>query len=168
MNKTPDQIKNIVEDWIKIVGKPYEDVTKKDPNFGFGFKMGDIVIYSMKNRADRVTVETFFGFASEHKTATANLGDKEWQEFAVSIGEPLSLANLSLIIGQEQSNPKQINHMFINGYVDVESMNREKFFRVWDAVANFRQITIKKIQIKFGVKGAMESGSNTSSPSMYG
>jgi len=163
MVKTSDQVKNIVEEWLQVMSKPYENITATNPNTSFGFKFGDTIIYSLKNRPDRVTIETIIGFAKEHKEATAKLGDKEWQEFLVKIIEPLTIARLGVVLGQEQNNQKQINNLSIQGYVDTDSMNRHDFFKEWDAVASFRQIVIKKIQIEFGVKGKMDNISNSSS-----
>ena len=163
MVKTPDQVKNIVEEWLQVIGKPYENITSTNPNASFGFKFGDVMIYSLQNRPDRVTIETIIGFATEHKEATAKLEDKKWQEFIVKLIEPLAMARLGFNLGQEKNNPKQINHIAIQGYVDTDSMDRNNFFKEWDAVANFRQLVIKKIQIQFGVKGKMDNTSTSSS-----
>lgn len=163
MIKTPEQIKNIIEEWIQIIGKPYENITATNPNVIFGFKFGNIMIYLLKNRTDRVTIETMIGFASEHKEATTKLGDQEWQKFIVKIIEPLTMTGLGTVLGQEPNNPKQINNLTIQGYVDTDSMTRWDFFKEWDAVANFRELVIKKIQIEFGVKSKINDDQNSSS-----
>ncbi len=163
MVKTPEQVKNIVEEWLQVIGEPYENITSTNPDTNFGFKFGDIMIYSLKNRSDRVTIETTVDFAQEHKEATAKLGDKEWEEFIVKLIEPLAIARLGINLGQDQNNKKQINHFVIHGYIDINSMNRIDFFKEWDAVSSFRQIVIKKIQIEFGVKGKMDNTSTSSS-----
>ena len=163
MAKTPEEIKNLVEEWLQVIGKPYENITSTNPNAIFGFKFGNIMIYSLKNRVDRIIFETIIGFASEHKEATGKLDDKDWQEFMVQLVEPLTIARLGVILGQEKTQPKQINHIVIHGYVDTDSMNRGDFFKEWDAVAGFREIIIKKIQIKFGVKGKLTSDPTSSS-----
>lgn len=163
MVKTPEQVKNIIEDWVQLIGKSYENVTSINPNASFGFKFGDTLIYSLKTRPDRVTIETIIGFAPEHKEATAKLKDKEFQELIVKLIEPLAIARLGVNFGQDKNNPKQINHLGIQGYIDTDSMDRNNFFKEWDAVANFRQIIIKKIQIEFGVKGKIDNISTPSS-----
>ncbi len=163
MVKTPDQVKNIVEEWLQVIGKPYENITSTNQHASFGFKFGDTMFYSLKNRPDRVTIETIIGFAPEHKEATAKLEDKEFQELLVNLTEPVVMARLGVNIGLEQNKPKQINHIAIQGYVDTNSMDRNDFFKEWDAVASFRQLIIKKIQIQFGVKGNIDNTSTSSS-----
>lgn len=164
MANTPEQIKSIVEGWIKTVGKSYKDITQQqnNPDLAFVFTIANLVIYMMNNRQDRVVIETQLNFAHEHQEGTANLNDTDFIKLILEITEPLSLAQLTCIFGQDKQNPKQINKITINGWIDTDSLNRSDFYKVWDRVSSFNEITIKKIQCRFGVRGVLNTSSNSS------
>lgn len=168
MVKTPEQIKNIVEDWIKITGIKYEDITQKqnEPGLKWIFQVKPSLVIYMTKRQDRVNIETQINFASEHQEATSNMSDKDFLEFINDISEHLLLADLQPVYKQNQ---KRIESMKIIVYMDVESLSRGHFFKMWDKVTGFNKITVNKVQIKFGIKGNFDlSSSDSTKAGPYG
>lgn len=161
MVKTSEQIKNIIEDWIKITGIKYEDISQKQDgqSLEWVFQVGPSMIIYMTKRQDRINLETQINFAPEHQEATANMPDRDFLEFTNEINEHLLLAGLQPVYKQTQ---KRIEAMKIIGYVDVESLSREHFFKIFDKVTGFNKITINKVQIKFGIKGNFDPFSSSS------
>lgn len=171
MAKDFEQIRNIVEDWIKITNAKFIDITEeekeKQPKLEWIFKVdGVIVIYMLQERPDRVSIQTTISFASEHQKQTASMGDKEFLQFSVDMFESLAIAGISPNVLQNQKEIKQIS---LQSYIDTESLEREKFFEKWDQLAAFRQIIIKRVQAKFGVSGMGDSKNISSTNStIYG
>lgn len=171
MTKTPEQIKNIVEDWIKTTNVKFEDITQsekpKQPRLEWAYKINDqIVVFMMEGRTDRVVIESPIGFAEEHQKATSELSDKDFLKFLINLLESIYMAGLTPMVLQDN---KKIKRISIQSYIDTESLEREKFYRIWDKISGFREITVKKVQLEFGVKGmSAESTSSSSSETMYG
>ena len=170
MTKTPLQIKNIVEDWIKTTGANYEDITQrekqKQPKLEWVYHINKkIIVYMIQGRADRISIESPISFAPEHQTATSELPDKDFIKFLIYILEPLYMAGLNPNILQDK---KIIKNISIQSYVDTLSLEREKFYRIWDKISGFREVIIKKVQVELGVKGmSTDTESSSSSGTMY-
>lgn len=165
MTKTPSQVKNIVEDWIKITNAKFQDITQeekpKQPRLEWIFKVNEMMaMYMIDNRHDRVTFDVPINFAEEHQKATSKMADKDFLEFLTDILEPLTIAGIS---AKFQQNEKEIRQISLQIYVDTESLEREKFFRRWDRIVAFREIIIKKVQTKLGVSGMTGSANYESS-----
>jgi len=171
MTRSFEQLRNIVEDWIKITNAQFMDITeeekKKQPRLEWVFKINNVmIVYMIQGRLDRINLQSPIDFASEHRKETSALGDREFIQFLVGILEPLTIAGISTKFLQKN---KEIQQISIQSYIDTELLQREKFFQKWDQIAAFRDIIIKKVQAKFGVKG-MESSpdSSSSDKTIYG
>jgi len=170
MTKTSSQIKNIVEDWIKITNAKFQDITKeekpKEPRLEWIFKVNNMMgVYMIDGRLDRVTFDLPINFAKEHQTATSKMADKEFLQFLIEIVEPLTVAGVNV---KFQQNQKEIKQITLQNYIDTESLEREKFFHIWDQLVGFREIIIKRVQEKFGIKGiSTDTESSSSSGTMY-
>ncbi|GEM_PF-3959526 len=167
MMKTPDQIKNIVEDWIKITGIKYQEITHQEnqDKLEWALHVKPTLIIYMTKRKDRVILESQLNFASEHQESTENMSDKDFLEFTNNINEYLVIAGIQPVYKQKQ---KRIEAMKITGYVDIESLTRDSFYKTWDKVSAFHQIVINKIQIKFGIKGTFNPSSGSVNAGPYG
>ncbi len=171
MTKTPEQIRTIIEGWIKITNAKLEDITKdeqaKQSQLEWIYRInGMMAVYMLKNRSDRITFDIPIHFATEHRKATSNLPDVEFLNFIINIVEPLAMSDIAV---RFQQNQKEIQSINLQAYVDTESLEREKFYKTWDKIRVFRDIIIKKFQAKFGVKGLTDvSTTGSSSGSIYG
>jgi len=171
MTKTSSQIKNIVEDWIKITNAKFQDITReeklREPRLEWIFKVNNMMgVYMIEGRSDRVTFDVPINFADEHKVATSKMADKEFLQFLIEIIEPLTVAGVNVKLQQNQKEVKQIT---LQNYIDTELLEREKFFRIWDQLVGFREIIVKKVQVKFGVKGiSKDSDVSSSNKPFYG
>ncbi len=165
--KTPGQIKNIVEDWIKITGREFKEVKQQQnqEKLEWAILVKPTLIIYMTKRQDRVILESQLNFAPEHQEASEKLSNKDYLEFTNSINEHLIIAELQPVYKQKE---KRIEAMKITGYVDTESLTRESFYKTWDKVHAFHYIVINKIQIKFGIKGNFDPSSATTSVGPYG
>ena len=168
--KTPQQIKNMIEDWIKITNAKFEDITQsekpKQPRLEWAFKISNnLIVFMIEGRSDRVAIESPIGFAEEHQKATSELADKDFLKFVINLIEPIYIAGLNPIIVQDK---KMIKKISIQSYLDTEVLEREKFYRIWDKIAGFREIIIKKVQVEFGVRGIVTDSTSSSSETMYG
>lgn len=165
MSKTPDEIKKIIEEWIKITGVKYDDITlsqsPNQPNLEWALKFADfIIIYMIKGRPDRIVMDCPIGFAEEHRIATSQMEDIEFLKFANEINQLLLTADLSVNYDQDQKMIKQIT---IQSYIDTESLMREKFYRMLDKIGGFKGVIVQKVQIKFGIKGQLTNLDQSSS-----
>ena len=171
MTKTPEQIKNIVEDWIKTTNAKFEDITQsekaKQPRLEWVYKINNkIIVFMIEGRTDRVSIESPIVFAEEHQKATSELSDKDFLKFLINLLEPIYMAGLNPNILQDK---KIIKSVLIQSYIDTESLEREKFYRIWDKIVGFREVIIKKVQVEFGVKGlSTDSVPSSSSETIYG
>jgi hypothetical protein len=164
MDRTFPQLKNIVEDWIKIVGLSFQDITEeekpKNKQLEWILKISDIIfVFMVTGRIDRITIQSPIRFAEQHQNATSQLNDIEFLKFILAINEPLIIAGLTPIYEQNQKTIKAIT---IQSYLDTESLQREQFYKEWDKIAGFYDIIIKKVQAKFGVTGLSTTSSNQS------
>jgi len=169
MTKTFSQLKNIVEDWIKTTNAKFEDITQtekpKQPRLEWAYKINNqIIVFMVEGREDRINIQTPIGFAPEHQKATSKLSDKDFIKFLIHLIEPLYMAGLNVNILQDNKIIKEVS---IQSYLDTESLEREKFYRIWDKIVGFREVIIKKVQVEFGVKGMSADSESSDSGIMY-
>ena len=170
MVKTPDQLKNMVEEYIKTTGAKYEDRTiesqKIDPNIQWHFVAGvSINIQKLANRDDRINIDYAINLTPEHIEKAKQLGDEDWGSFLGALNEFILLKGLTYRYTMKDN---VITGIIISGYVDVEELNRPNLFKVWDAVAGTGSYVLNKISVKLNMGITPTGVSNTSSPDMYG
>jgi len=164
--KTSNQIKNMVEDYIKLTTVKYQDSTalvqKQSPTVEWQFIIGKALhITKMKNRDDRIIFSYGVGIAPQHKDAFKNL-------------DPEFLNGLNETIILQDCTPKWINEnneikgVEISSYIDVEEFNRPNFFKTWDRVNSLGNHILRKIVIRISPQTAKPTDSDTSTQSMYG
>ena len=150
MNKSPQEIKQMIEQWVKITNAHFEDITTqekpKQPRLEWIFKINNFMaVYMMEGRSDRVSFSAPINFAPIHQDALLNLSDKDFLEFLVAIIEPLAIAGITPQLIQ---NNKEIKQISLENYIDTETLSRDKFFRIWDQLSTFKELVIKKVQLK--------------------
>ncbi|MCH6575228.1 MAG: DUF2299 family protein [Bacteroidetes bacterium] len=100
MTKTPEQLKNMVEDYIKTTTLKYEDRTKKsqklDPRIQWQFVIAKfLTITKMSHRDDRIILNYGLKFSPEHQNASKNLSNEEWTDFVHDMNQFILLQGLT-------------------------------------------------------------------------
>ena len=168
MVKTPDQLKNIVEDYIKTTGVKYQETTvqaqQQVSDIEWQFVIGKgLHITKQKSRDDRIIFHYGIGISPQHKEEFKKILENE-PEFINSLFELAILQECSARMISEGNEPKGIE---ISSYIDVEELNRPNFFKEWDLVNALTNHLVRKIQIKINPK-SKPSDVGTSTQSMYG
>ena len=165
MVKTSDQLKNMVEDYIKLTTVKYQDSTalaqKQVPTVEWQFIIGKALhVTKIKNRDDRITFSYGVGIALQHRDAFKNL-------------DPEFINGLNEIIILQDCTPKGVNEnneikgVEISTYIDQEEFNRANFFKMWDRVNSLGNHILRKIVIKISPQTAKPADSDASTQSMY-
>jgi len=170
MVKSHDQIKNMVEDYIKITGVNYKDTTEKikekNPDTAWQFVVGKgLHITMMKKRPDRILLH-IPSIYDEKDLEGVNQVLQSDPEFANSINEFIILRGCtnSWIKNKEGV----ITGFNVNIYIDSENFDRPKFFEEWDKLMITQGHVVKKIGIRFNPKQTKPTDSDTTEKSMYG
>lgn len=169
LTKTPEQLKNMVEDYIKTTTLKYEDRTKKsqklDPGIQWQFVIAKfLTITKMSHRDDRIILNYGLKFSPEHQNASKNLSNEEWTDFVHDMNQFILLQGLTY---QYDSKEKEINTIIISGWIDVEELNRPNLFKVWDAVNSTGTHINHKIRSKLNQTFKPTDVSDTSSIDIY-
>jgi len=166
MVKTPDQLKNIVEEYIKTTKIKYQETTsqvqQQDPKIQWQFIIGKgLAITKHESRDDRITIQYGIGISPEHKDGFKKILENE-PEFINSLLEIAMLQDCSARLIAEGNETKGIG---VSSYIDVEELNRPNFYKQWDRVNSLSNHLIRKIQIKINPKSKpTDTGTSTQSP----
>jgi len=166
MAKTPDQLKNMVEEYIKTTPVKYQESTSKiqqqDPKIQWQFIIGrGLHITKHESRDDRIAFHYGIGISPEHMDGFKKILENE-PEFLNDLFEIAILQDCSARLVTEGNEPKGIE---ISTYIDVEELNRPNFFKLWDRVNGLSNHLIRKIQIKINPKSQpTDTGTSTQSP----
>jgi len=144
MAKSSDQMKNMVEDYIKITGLKCVDntqkVKEKFPNVEWQLGVGKITINKTSERNDRITVSSSVRFGKlidkfnkltdlEKSTAIGQIN-----QFAVLKGVSVNWMTDS---SKEQSE-KTLSHYYtglvVNTFIDEQELDRPIFFRTFETI----------------------------------
>ncbi|MCH8833204.1 MAG: DUF2299 family protein [Thaumarchaeota archaeon] len=155
MVKTPEQMRNMVEGWIKITGNKYQDTTakmqEKNPNIQWQFLFGQsMYITKIKSRDDRIFIHSALGFAENMTNGIQKLGEQGTIELINGINEIIALSGLTckwiykdkLFLGIE-----------VKSYVDEEELNRPTVFKTIDNISTIADVIIKKIAVRINPIG---------------
>jgi len=172
MTKTPDQLKNMCEDWIKIPRVEYENITEKSNEqqdvFDWIFQVGGkgqvIQVSKLKTREDRIHFIAQVNISDPHKQALVDLGSKGSADFLKELNE--FAATMGLGIRWKVENGVPVGFM-LSGYVDVEELNRPTFFKIWDKISLTKGVLIQKFQT-LNPNVTANDVSGTSNKSIYG
>jgi len=171
MEKTPDQIKGIIEDWFSKANLKFENTTDslkpKIPKLEWALLLAKtIVIYMLNGRADRVNVENPITFAESHQDALEKFDKKNFLDFVNSLNETTIIAGISTIFSAEK---QRISELKLTDYIDSDELTRGKLFHTIDRLAYMKAHLISKVQTKLDLESASFSATpNTSNKTMYG
>ncbi len=170
MTKTADEMKMLVERYIKITNINYEDQTvkirEKSDIVDWQFHVGTNVIVSKNaNREDRIHVNVNMRFPSQD----AKLLVMKNPSFSKAIMEISEICTICKVGHQWIKNDDEVAGLAIFSHVDEEDLSRVSFHNVWDNVARVSGHVQKILRSNFsGFSTQTNSTEPTIDKSMYG
>ena len=167
--KTSAQLKNMVEDYIKLTPVKYQDSTalvqKQNPEVEWQFIIGQALhVTKIKNRDDRITFSYGVGISPVHKESFKKLMQSE-PEFINGLNEMIMMRGCITKWVEENNEIKGVE---ISTYIDEQEFNRPNFYETWDRVNSLGNHIARTIGIKINPTAEKPTDSDTSSQSMYG
>ena len=170
MTKASEEMKNLVEDFIKITNIKYEDQTlkvrEKSNLVEWQFHVGTNVIVSKNtNRSDRIQVNVNMRFPPED----AKLLVLKNPSFSKAIMEISEICTICGVGHQWMKDKEDIVGLAIYSHVDEQNLNRASFHDTWDNVARVSGHAQKILRANFsGFPSPNISTDETIDKSMYG
>ena len=170
MTKTSEQMKILVEKFIKITNINYEDQTEKirekSKIVDWQFHVGTNVIVSKNaNREDRIHVNVNMRFPSQD----AKLLVMKNPSFSKAIMEISEICTTCKVGHQWIKNSDDVVGLAIFSHVDEEDLDRVAFHSVWDNVARVSGHVQKILRSNFsGFSAQNNTTDQTIDKSMYG
>jgi len=170
MTKTSDQMKTLVEDFIKITNIIYEDQTEKVREksniIEWQFHVGSNVIVSKNaNRPDRIHINVNMRFPPED----AKLLVMKNPSFSKAIMEISEICTICGIGHQWMKDKENIIGLALFSHVDEQILDRVSFHNTWDNVARVSGHVQKILRSNFsGFSSSGNTTDETIGKSMYG
>lgn len=170
MIKTSEEMKTLVEDFIKITNINYEDQTEKvrekSKLVEWQFRVGTNVIISKNaNRADRIHLNVNMRFPPEDSKLLI-IKNPSFSKAIMGISEICTTCGIG---HQWIKSDETIVGLAIFSHVDEESLDRVTFHSVWDNVARVSGHVQKILRSNFSSFSTQTNSSDeTVGKSMYG
>jgi len=170
MIKTSEEMKTLVEDFIKITNINYEDQTEKvrekSKLVEWQFRVGTNVIISKNaNRADRIHLNVNMRFPPEDSKLLI-IKNPSFSKAIMGISEVCTTCGVG---HQWIKSDETIVGLAIFSHVDEESLDRVTFHNVWDNVARVSGHVQKILRSNFSSFSTQTNSSDeTVGKSMYG
>ena len=170
MTKTSLEMKELVEEFIKITNVKYEDqklkVKQKSDLVDWQFHVGTNVIVSKNaNREDRIHVNVNMRFPPED----AKLLVTKNPLFSKAVMEISEICTICNIGHQWIKDGEAIAGLAIFSHIDEQNLERIAFHNVWDNVARVSGHTQKILRSNFSNFSSKNNlGEETLNKSMYG
>ena len=170
MIKTSEEMKTLVEDFIKITNINYEDQTEKvrekSKLVEWQFRVGTNVIISKNaNRADRIHLNVNMRFPPEDSKLLI-IKNPSFSKAIMGISEVCTTCGVG---HQWIKNDETIVGLAIFSHVDEEDLDRVTFHNVWDNVARVSGHVQKILRSNFSSFSSQTNSSDeTVGKSMYG
>ena len=170
MTKTSLEMKELVEEFIKITNVKYVDQTEKIKEksdlVDWQFHVGTNVIVSKNsNREDRVHVNVNMRFSPED----SKLLVKTNPSFSKAVMEISEICTICNIGHQWIKDVESIAGLAIFSHIDEQNLDRISFHNVWDNVARVSGHTQKILRSNFSNFSSKNNlGEETLDKSMYG
>ena len=145
MTKTSQEMKKLIEEFIKITNVKYEDQTEKIKEksnlVDWQFHVGTNVIVSKNsNREDRVHVNVNMRFPPEDSKLLVSK-NPSFSKAVMEISEICAICNIG---HQWIKNGETIAGLAIFSHIDEDNLNRVSVHNVWDNVARV-SVHVQKI-----------------------
>ncbi len=170
MTKTSEEMKTLVEDFIKITNINYEDQTEKvrekSKMIEWQFRVGTNVIISKNtNRADRIHLNVNMRFPPEDSKLLI-IKNPSFSKAIMGISEICTTCGIG---HQWIKSGEVIVGLAIFSHVDEENLDRVTFHNVWDNVARVSGHVQKILRSNFSSFSSQTNSSDeTVDKSMYG
>lgn len=170
MTKTSQEMKELIEKFIKVTNINYEDQTEKIKEkskiIDWQFHVGSNVIVSKNaNRADRVHVNVNMRFPAQD----AKLLVMKNQSFSKAIMEISEICTICNVGHQWIKDGENIAGLAIFSHIDEEILDRVSFHNTWDNVARVSGHVQKILRSNFSGFSAQNNTTDaTIDKSMYG
>lgn len=170
MIKTSEEMKTLVEDFIKITNINYEDQTEKvrekSKLVEWQFRVGTNVIISKNaNRADRIHLNVNMRFPPEDSKLLI-IKNPSFSKAIMGISEVCTTCGIG---HQWIKSDETIVGLAIFSHVDEGSLDRVTFHNVWDNVARVSGHVQKILRSNFSSFSSQTNSSDeTVSKSIYG
>ena len=170
MTKTSEEMKKLVEDFIKITKIKYEDQTEKvrekSKIVEWQFHVGaNVVVSKNANRDDRIQVNVNMRFPPED----AKLLVLKNPLFSKAIMEISEVCTTCRVGHQWVKDKENIVGLAIFSHVDEQILDRVSFHNTWDNVARVSGHVQKILRANFsGFPSPNTSSDETIDKSMYG
>ncbi len=170
MTKTSEQMKALVEDFIKITNINYEDQTEKvrekNKMVEWQFRVGTNVIVSKNvNKADRIHLNVNMRFPPEDSKLLV-IKNPSFSRAVMDISEVCTTCGIG---HQWVKNNEVIIGLAIFSHVDEQILDRVTFHNVWDNVSRVSGHVQKILRSNFSSFSSQNiSSDETIDKSMYG
>ena len=170
MTKTSEEMKTLVEGFIKITNINYEDQTEKvrekSKMIEWQFRVGTNVIISKNtNRADRIHLNVNMRFPPEDSKLLI-IKNPSFSKAIMGISEICTTCGIG---HQWIKSGEVIVGLAIFSHVDEENLDRVTFHNVWDNVARVSGHVQKILRSNFSSFSSQTNSSDeTVDKSMYG
>lgn len=170
MAKTSQEMKELVEEFIKVTNIKYEDQTdkikEKSKIIDWQFHVGaNVIISKNTNRSDRVHVNVNMRFPPQD----AKLLVMKNQSFSKAIMEISEICTVCNVGHQWIKDGESIAGLAIFSHVDEQSLDRTSFHNTWDNVARVSGHVQKILRSNFSEFSTQNNTTDaTIDKSMYG
>jgi hypothetical protein len=170
MAKTSQEMKELVEEFIKVTNINYEDQTdkikEKSKIIDWQFHVGaNVIISKNTNRSDRVHVNVNMRFPPQD----AKLLVMKNQSFSKAIMEISQICTVCNVGHQWIKDGENIAGLAIFSHVDEQSLDRTSFHNTWDNVARVSGHVQKILRSNFSEFSTQNNTTDaTIDKSMYG
>jgi len=149
MPKTSSQMKNMIQDYIKITKRPYKETTeemaKKFSNLDWQILAGNAVHFTkFKSRDDRIDIHYAIGF-TEEQSKQLQVGQPDIEKTILEINGLLTSSNLKYEWNVKEGH---ITGLLVKSFIDEEELSRANVFRIWESIVNHAVHAGKKITLK--------------------
>jgi len=167
MTKTSSQMKNIVEDWIKISKVPYKETTEEMNKLGhkldWQFLINERVhITKVANRDDRIDMHISTNFQVETSSKLVT-GTNEVENKINGIN--VMVTTNGLLINWHVKDGL-VTGFDVKCYMDSEEFERPLFFHNWDRLVNLQHSTSIEL-VRFGDPNQPTTSTDSTSSTMY-
>ena len=170
MTKTPQEMKDLVEEFIKVTKINYDDQTEKIKEksqiIDWQFHVGSNVIVSKNaNREDRVHINVNMRFPSQD----SKLLVMKNPSFSKAIMEISEICTTCGVGHQWIKHNENVVGLAIFSHIDEQILDRISFHNTWDNVSRVSGHVQKILRSNFsGFASQSNSSDETTEKSMYG